>query len=206
MDDGWGRFNEFEGGAILFHWHRGAFDVPAALHAHWRALGGTGGLGYPIRPPVWSYLGAGAVAQEFEGGAIAWRASTGAHTVIGAIKERWYALYGLNGSLGFPATDELPSGRDPYGRVSVFDSGHIYWHPSTGAWSVRGVFLPYFLANGGLGAFGYPKEDHRLVDFAAGTLVQEYQRAWLRYAPATGVTVQWKTIDLPPDVPRLPRW
>jgi uncharacterized protein with LGFP repeats len=52
--------------------------------------------------------------------------------VHGGIRDRWLALGGESGPLGYPVSDEL-STEDGRGRRSRFEHGEIHWYPDTGA-------------------------------------------------------------------------
>ncbi|GAA4939937.1 LGFP repeat-containing protein [Actinomycetospora succinea] len=120
-------------------------------------------------------------------GAVYWSSATGAWAVYGTIGTRYDALGAAGSVLGLPRTDEkaTPDGR---GRYNQFQSGSIYWSPSTGAWPVRGPILTRW---GQLGyersSLGYPKGDQRAV---TGGQRQDFERGYLRLNTATGaVTV-----------------
>jgi GH35 family endo-1,4-beta-xylanase len=64
--------------------------------------------------------------------------ATGSHLVCGAMRDKYEALGGPSGFLGYPITDETVT-PDGAGRFNHFsNSGSIYWSPSTGAWSIHG--------------------------------------------------------------------
>lgn len=63
---------------------------------------------------------------------IYWNRRTGAHIVMGDIRELYLKLSGPKGKLGYPVEDETYS-PDHYGRISRFERGQIAWHPSKGA-------------------------------------------------------------------------
>jgi hypothetical protein len=95
------------------------------------ALGGaTGFLGHPMAPE-------GVAADQigryrtYQHGVIYWSPNTGAHEVHGAIRERWAQLHGVEGSLGYPTSDERPL--DDGSRVSYFQRGRIKWTAQAGA-------------------------------------------------------------------------
>ena len=56
--------------------------------------------------------------------------------------------------------------------VYFFETGH----------NLRGVFLEYFNANGGLAQYGYPRTEQ--ITLPDGRIVQWFQRARLEYNPA----------------------
>jgi hypothetical protein len=66
---------------------------------------------------------------------IYWSDATGAHSVGGEIRERWLALGGHSGVLGYPTDDETDTG-DGLGRICRFEHGSIMWRPELGAHEV----------------------------------------------------------------------
>ncbi|MFZ5851865.1 MAG: DNRLRE domain-containing protein, partial [Actinomycetota bacterium] len=96
--------------------------------------------------------------------------ATGSRKVCGAIRDRYLALGGPSGVLGYPVTDELTT-PDGVGRYNHFLSaggvassgtagdGSIYWSPSTGAWSVRGGIRIRWADLGWENGLGYPVTD-----------------------------------------------
>ena len=75
---------------------------------------------------------AGARMNTFQGGAIYWSPTTGAHVVYGAIFALYKSLGGPTSFLGLPISDELGI---PGGRVSDFQNGEIVWTPQGGAYA-----------------------------------------------------------------------
>jgi uncharacterized protein with LGFP repeats len=63
---------------------------------------------------------------------VVWSAATGTHAVHGGIRDRWLALGGEAGPLGYPVSAEL-STEDGRGRRSRFQHGEIRWYPEGGA-------------------------------------------------------------------------
>ncbi|SFJ31172.1 LGFP repeat-containing protein [Paenibacillus sp. UNC496MF] len=70
--------------------------------------------------------------QHFERGSVYWSPATGAHMIIGTIRDTWSRLRWEQGVLGFPVTDELPVPA-PYAqhRYQLFEGGGLYWHANT---------------------------------------------------------------------------
>ncbi len=111
--DGTGRYVSYVGGVIYWSPGTGAREVHGAILDRWHALGGVrSALGYPSSDE--QVLGDGPGRwSAFSGGRIYWSPGTGAHEVRGAILERYRALGGTRGQLGYPVSDELttPNGR-----------------------------------------------------------------------------------------------
>lgn len=63
---------------------------------------------------------------------IYWSRKTGAHLVMGEIREFWLKEGGPKGTLGYPITDEQ-STPDGLGRMSEFEHGQIWWYLNKGS-------------------------------------------------------------------------
>ena len=125
-----GKRSEFIGGNIYWSAATDAHPVAHDFLTKWGDHGyETGFMKYPTTDEI---VLTGGRRQEFQGASIYWSQINGAHSVQGKIREKWLALGGSSGSLGFPTSDEvvLPDGQ---GRMNHFEHGSIYWHPSTGA-------------------------------------------------------------------------
>ena len=103
---GGGCYQLFQGGAIYWSPATGAHRVYGAMRDAWARKGlEGGGLGYPLTDETCGLRGGGCY-QLFQGGSVYWSPATGAHPVLGAIRDAW-ARQGLeNGRLGYPTSDE----------------------------------------------------------------------------------------------------
>jgi uncharacterized protein with LGFP repeats len=61
-----------------------------------------------------------------------WSESTGAHVVMGDIRDEYLRHGGPEGQLGYPISDETNT-PDGFGRVSYFEHGEIVWSHRSGA-------------------------------------------------------------------------
>jgi uncharacterized protein with LGFP repeats len=131
---GRGRFNAFQKGAIYWGPGTGARELRGAIWSRYGALGWERSpLGFPLTNELGTPNGKGRY-NHFQAGSIYWSATTGAHSVMGAIRDRW-AFTGWETSwLGFPTTDEFPV---PGGRAQDFQCGSIGWTPRGGTVVVR---------------------------------------------------------------------
>ncbi|AKK08668.1 LGFP repeat-containing protein [Corynebacterium testudinoris] len=167
--DGQGYRQMFRNGFIYWHPNTGAYAVTTRSAVVWNRNGWEQGwLGYPTSAEV-PVRGSNPLTgeingwvQSFQGGRI-YRSSilNGFHiaSINGLILEKWLELGGPNSPLGFPIADEAVT-PDSQGRFSVFQHGHIYWHPQVGAWPVAGDILATWEASGSVsGEFGYPIDD-----------------------------------------------
>lgn len=124
VNDGVGRYAEFEKGAIYWSPATGAHDVVdvTGIWGKYRIYGGPRGvLGYPTSDTAPIKDGR---FNNFEHGAIYWRGATSAFVVHGEIHGKWIAQGGVNGKFGFPRSDELPS-PDINLRFNKFENGQL---------------------------------------------------------------------------------
>jgi hypothetical protein len=88
---------------------------------------------------------------------IIWSPTTGARVVRQLINDAYARIKRMNGPLGFPTTDDMPT-HDGVGRFQTFQGGLVVWHPRIGAFEVHGAISARYLAAGGT-TFGYPTTD-----------------------------------------------
>jgi uncharacterized protein with LGFP repeats/GH25 family lysozyme M1 (1,4-beta-N-acetylmuramidase) len=129
---GGGCYQNFQKGAILWSPATGAQVSPTGpIRTAWGSMGfERGGLGYPTSGVVCG-LRDGGCYQNFQGGAILWSPTTGAHPSIGAIRVRYASLGYENSFLGYPVTGDactLANG----GCYQNYQHGSITWYPATG--------------------------------------------------------------------------
>ncbi|MGY1857863.1 LGFP repeat-containing protein [Modestobacter sp. SYSU DS0290] len=184
--DGRGFWQRFEGGDLWWSSRTGGMQVTGGIGAHWQRHGGvTGGLGYPTTDEAGLPDGRG-IAQQFEGGAVHWTASTGAHPTVGGIGALWQRHGAAAGLLGYPTTDEraLADGR---GIVQSYERGAVYWTAQTGAHLVTGAIGALYAQLGAeRGSLGYPTEDEAAVD---GGIVGRFEGGSILWTPTGGPRV-----------------
>ena len=131
--DNVGRYTVFDKGSIYWTPNTGAFEVHGVIRDQWKTLAWeTGPLGYPITDEMQTPDTKGRY-NVFEHGSIYWTEATGAHEVLGAIRDKWKELGWEAGALGYPITgEEDVTG----GRKSEFEHGSITWMSATGAVTV----------------------------------------------------------------------
>lgn len=159
-------------------------DAVNAIDDRYTTFGGEGSLlGAPIGEAVDVKGGA---QRDYAGGVIYYSKESGAHVMYGDILEKYKALGGPGGELGFPMNDESDSG-DGVGRFNDFtvlngEPASIYWTPNVGAWVIRGKVLDAWRSAGGIKSpFGYPTAD---TTNNAGTLTSTF------VGPG-GTQIQW---------------
>ena len=134
--NGLGSFRHYQGGSIYWkHTIPLAFEVHGLIREKWKELGWENSfMGFPVSDELTPLPGGAGRTSNFEGGAIGWTPTTGAHEIHGAIFRRWVGL-GRENRLGFPLTDETTT-PDQRGRFNHFQNGSVYWTPTTGAHEV----------------------------------------------------------------------
>ena len=180
-----GRYNHFQGGSIYWSPTTGAQSVQGSIRTVWSQLGWeTGPLGYPLTNESVTRDRAGRY-NHFQGGSIYWSPTTGAQSVQGSIRTVWSQLGWETGPLGYPLTPErvAPDGR---GRYNHFQSGSVYWSPTTGAHEVRGSIRERWSEMGWeLGWLGYPTSNEYDVP---GGRRSDFQQGSIVWTAATGST------------------
>ncbi|NIH78390.1 choice-of-anchor D domain-containing protein [Amycolatopsis viridis] len=189
--DGIGRFNHFEqaaGGSIYWSPATGAHAVQGAIRAKWAALGWeAGGLGYPVTDELVTPDGTGRFNHFSKSASVYWSPSTGAHAIVGQIRDKWAALGWEAGGLGYPVTDELGT-PDGVGRFNHFSKdGSIYWTPSGGAHNIWGAIRQVWQQTGWeAGPLGYPATDELVAPDGTGRFNHFSKSASIYWSPSTG--------------------
>ena len=105
--------------------------------------------------------------------------------VIGAIRDKWIQLGGASSFLGPPLTDETTT-PDGIGRFNHFQGGSIYWTPSTGAYSVKGIIRDKWASMGWeRSLLGYPLTDETATPDGIGRF-NHFQGGSIYWTPNTG--------------------
>ncbi len=195
--DGVGALSVFEGGTVVWSPATGPVVVKGGIRGTYEASGReTGPLGYPTAAERALPDGAGAV-QSFQRGDVYWTPAKYGALLYGGIRTAWIAAGGARSPLGYPAGNETgTSDRD--GRVQEFQSGAVYWSPSTGAHPVRGGERAALAAEGAeAGPAGYPTGAERPAGDGRGA-VQEFARGSIYWTATTdarlvrgAVRAQW---------------
>ena len=187
--DGYGKRTQFLNGPIYWSPQGGAHPVVNSFLNRWGIHGYEGGwLKYPTTDEI--LLPDGGRRQEFEHGAIyvAFQNAIGSAIKNGPVRDKWNTVGGTapGGSLlGYLTSDEigLPDGQ---GRMARFQNGVIYWHPTFGAYTVRGEMLDRWEdSEYEKGVFGYPISEQ--TESANRTISQQFQDGTIEtYSILTG--------------------
>ena len=156
-----GRGNSFAGGDVLWSPTTGAHSVYGAIDGRYRQMGGpASALGLPTGDEGDVPNGR---AVSFQGGTVAWSATTAAHEVYGALFGKYLSLGGAYGFLGLPTSGEVAV---TGGRANVFQAGSLYWSADSGAHEIHGDIRRKYLSAGGSAVLGLPTTDE--VDVPGG--------------------------------------
>ncbi|MCQ1999243.1 GH25 family lysozyme [Arthrobacter zhaoxinii] len=126
-----GCYQNFSGGAILWSSATGAQPSPnGPIRTSYQKHGfENGGLGYPTGGQVCGIKDNGCY-QNYQGGAITWSKSVGAHPTAGEIRRKWQSTGFEKGVLGYPTADEsCKAGK----CTQPFQGGRIDWTKAGGA-------------------------------------------------------------------------
>lgn len=125
-DTGKRRAQAFQGGSIYWSEANGAHFVGGAIGSKWAETNWEKGfLGMPVTDEIVLPDKVG-ILQAFEGGHIYFHPDTGAHTISGAIWDR-FAKENYENIVGYPKTDSVNLPVRP-GVFQIFTNGHIYEH------------------------------------------------------------------------------
>jgi hypothetical protein len=194
-----GRFNVFQGGSIYWSPSTGAWELHGEIRNRWGALGWeNSALGFPVTNENRTPRRLGAY-NHFQTGSIYWSPSTGAREVRGAIRTTWSRLGWENSVLGFPTTDERRTPGRP-GAFNHFQSGSVYWSPSTGAHAVYGAIRERWARLGWENsALGFPTTSEYAI---SGGRRSDFQGGSITWTPARGAVVQLAPpVALPAPLP-----
>ncbi|MEV1282668.1 hypothetical protein AB0J00_07350, partial [Modestobacter sp. NPDC049651] len=154
--------------------------------------GPWGALGMPTDTERAANVGGG-YYNDFQNGFISWSPdpSIGTHAILGALKDKWRALGGLNSVLGYPITDELWSnGGNPYNN---FKDATLIWSAATGAHYVKGALRDKWNEWGSDGGrLGMPMTDEQAGP--GGVYYNDFQRGSVYWRSGIGAHAVLGTI------------
>ena len=111
-----------------------AFAVIGAILAKYLATGANATWGFPVSNEQDIMKDSAVIGRisEFERCTIYWSAGTGAFEVHGSIRDKYKAIHGPSGDLGFPTSDESDVPGASGARYNTFQHGSIVWF---GSWA-----------------------------------------------------------------------
>jgi uncharacterized protein with LGFP repeats len=129
--DGIARYNQFQGGTIVWHPKLGTFETHGLIWQKWLKMGGVKGiLGLPTSDENKTSDGI-ARCSHFQQGSVYYHPKFGTFEVHGLIRSHWATLGWEKSFLGYPLSDELPT-PDGKGRYNQFQGGRLVWTPEKG--------------------------------------------------------------------------
>lgn len=153
-----GRFTPYENGSIYWTPATKACALSKEMLDKYATVGYEAGfLKYPITDVADSASGKGRY-QIFQGGSMYWTEKNGTRIVTGAIGSKWAEQNWEHGELGMPISDEIKL-PDEKGVIQVFEGGHIYYSPDTGAHIIKGLIWDRFSKEDYEKYLGYPTTD-----------------------------------------------
>jgi uncharacterized protein with LGFP repeats/GH25 family lysozyme M1 (1,4-beta-N-acetylmuramidase) len=178
---GWAQ--NYANGIIYYSPGTGAWAVQGAILDHYRQAGGPAAVGFPTSDEQPTSDGHGRFTT-FGIASVYWSPASGAHTIQGAIRERWLAL-GAEQALGYPSTDELttPDRAGRYNHFSIAAGASVYWSPNSGAHAVQGAIRAKWAALGWETGLGYPTTDESTPPGGIGR--------FNHFSLAAGASVYW---------------
>jgi peptidoglycan hydrolase-like protein with peptidoglycan-binding domain len=159
--------------------------VYGAIGDKYRAYGAAGSaLGKPLMLEGGCPDGKGRFVH-FEHGSIYYSPDTGAHVVLGGIRDRWSTIGWETSYVGYPTADEAPT-VDGAGRFSRFQFGSIYYSPAGVAAVIHGDIYDHWASlNGESGILGYPTQDEVAAPDGVGRF-QGFDHGVIYWTPGTG--------------------
>ncbi|CEH00093.1 Large surface protein A [Propionibacterium freudenreichii] len=174
-----GTYQQFANGRIYWKSDTGARTVHGAVLNEYINQNGSGGvLAFPNGNEVGINNG---VSQDFERGRVYWRPNTYAYTVHGAILATYLSRGASDGALGFPTSNETPSGD---GVVQNFQNGTI-------AWTQSGGTVVHVNGSSSGGSAPAPGDETGYIKWVAG-FAQEEQR---KYGVPAAVSIAQSIIE-----------
>lgn len=156
------------------------------IEGKYELLGGAGSfLGQPVDEERPTRNGRGRY-RHYQGGSIYWSQAFPweAFEVHGQIRDKWAALDWEQSPLGFPVSDEQPTGGGP-GRIGFFQRGAIVHRPDLGTHEIHGEIHARWRAEGGLGGLGFPLTDELRAPDDHGRY-NHFERGSIYWTPRLG--------------------
>jgi stage II sporulation protein D len=170
----------FARGRVLWSSGTDAHPLWGAVLQGWMTRGGLAAMGFPTTDELQD---GGVSYQSFQVGQVVWSASTGAHSVWGAIGATWKGRSAWRGPLGLPTADEVGV---TGGAAQTFRGGVVAWNESAGTFVAWGAIGARYLQEGSAsGALGLPLGDEQGTPTGA---TQAYEHGHITWDAATNTT------------------
>lgn len=186
---GGGSYQNFEGGAILYHPQTGAHENYGGIRETYRQMKFENGmLGYPVSKEGCGLVGQGCY-QHYQGGSIYWTPKYNGMVIYGAIRDKWFRLGFENSPLGYPTGGEHCY--DGLNCYRDFERGSIYWYNGYFTYANYGQIAQKYREIGrSKTILGYPIMD-QVCGLVRGGCYQAMQGAngSIYYSPKAGVHI-----------------
>jgi uncharacterized protein with LGFP repeats len=187
--DGFGRYNNFEGGSIYFHPHLGTYAIPNMIKTVWEKEGKERGkLGYPLSDEIIKNNNS---VQLFEFGAVISTKAGAYKTIFNSLRgsnglyTKWKETGGVNSYLGDLVTANKNYPKMYKYHFAEFEKGYIYEDGTKAFVIKKGPIFNYYASQGWeAGRLGLPIEDEKTT--ADGTIYQGFQNGTVYYTKALG--------------------
>ncbi|MGY1715091.1 N-acetylmuramoyl-L-alanine amidase [Geodermatophilus sp. SYSU D01106] len=180
--NGRAQYVHFQNASVYWSQATGARVLAGPVLEAWGRTGWENGrLGLPTTDVTEISGGAGRFAH-FQGGSVYWSQATGAHTIGGAVRDRWAASGWENGPMGYPVSDwtTTPNGAAQYVH---FQRGSVYWSQATGArWLDERIYPAWAASGWEHSSLGLPVSDTAVTPDGGATFAH-FQRGSI-YATA----------------------
>ena len=181
--------SQFQAGIAYWTAAGGPRVVQGAIAQRWTVLGGLGwGHGVPVTDELTTPDQVGRYNIFAGGASIYWSPKTGAHAVMGQIRDLWAQLGWEAGMLGYPTSSETVTA-DGKGQQNTFQNGAIIWTPAGGPRAVYGFIYARYTAMGGVrSTLGYPTSNEYAVPGGRASAFEHGVLTWNAMTGAITVT------------------
>lgn len=184
------------GTTVVITWTEanGAHWFSGAIAAKWTNAGGADTYGYAVADQSGTTVRPGAAAAFDKGFSVYYSDTTGAHTLSGEVRLKYWALGHTAGSVGFPETDNLPlpaGENNVAGEFAQFQNTISIFDPSDApaVW-ISGALRQKFWNLGSISGIGYPVSDQTLHTFPhQGYTVELPKGKTIYWTARTGATM-----------------
>lgn len=148
---------------------------------YWASGSWSGPLGFPNgNVNVYQSGGRG---QGFQNGSIYYHPKYGGTIVRGTVRDKYWAVGSVGGTLGYP-TGDASTYKDG-GIGQGFQNGSIYWSKATGSVYIQNPVRAKYWSLGSISSvLGYPRSD--ATKYAGGGIGQGFQKGSIYWSAATG--------------------
>jgi uncharacterized protein with LGFP repeats len=165
-----------------------AYPLIGASATEYQSEGGPNSvLGWPTGLEAYDPADGTGVVQQFQGGALYWNPSAGAHTLSGQILTTYLGLGGQSGALGWPISDNYTGTANGGGNSQGFQNGSMYQSATGAAFAVSGPIRDKYWSVAGEGGYlGWPTSAQTCVN---SSCTQSFQNGTIVWSAATGAQI-----------------